>query len=937
MCKLTSVLKVSLVSLALTSASSAALAASGTAAVVYNSGFKEYSDGLAGRLVNAGYAVTEVTSISALGDMSSFDQIWDFDIYNNLSVSDQNSYLDYIQGSKGIFLLGENSGWQNRNQSIVDFIKLAGGGDLSLSTSDYTKQYVTSGFNGAGIVAPDSATPLVYNYGAAFTTIGSGYLIATTGPDGTGYGTGIAFGSGSLANAPTGRIMSFLDINMFRESEWSTYGMALMDRMIAFSAGAFQADPDLPGSGTPPPASPTVIDNSQASFDLSSTAAQQPVISFDGGQLDMTGGGGSNPTVDRNIDILAGGGFINTAGVASTVNGRIGGVGGLFVIGGGSLALTQANSYEGGTAVDGASLILAAPGALSTGGVQMINGTLVLRQGQALANGFNVSGDNAIVTEQGITTLSGDMSGTGALTFLGNANFTGSSTHSGQTSISGGRLAVNGSMRNSTVVATAGSMVGGNGVVGGMIVRSQATAAPGNSIGTLDVAGTLLFEAGSVYEVEVNAAGENDRINATGLVTIEGGSVAVLAGNGNYRPSTDYTIIASDTGVEGAFTPGAITSNLAFLDPSLSYSANAVILTLTRNDLAFADAAATRNQHASATAIESSFGFGSAVFDGFVGASEDQARRGFDSLSGEINASALSVAATDATALVRSLSRRTDDAPVAGSRLWTELAAGRTNFDDNGNAAAVRANARGFVVGFETGNDNVVLGVAGGYTDTNARLDDRAARADVKSVHGAAYAKGSFDAVRLRGGAAYTDLKIDTERTAAIGAVSNALSARIDGRAIQAFGEAGYALPLGLGSIEPFAGINALWLRNKAFVERGGTLALAGSARSHDQVWSTLGLKTAFALGATSPVSVHAKAGWQHALNNKAMISRLAFASGGAPFVAEGTPLARNAVLLDTRVQWQLTDRLGVSAGYAGSLANQGTVHSGQAAVSFRF
>ena len=63
--------------------------------------------------------------------------------------------------------------------------------------------------------------------------------------------------------------------------------------------------------------------------------------------------------------------------------------------------------------------------------------------------------------------------------------------------------------------------------------------APGNSIGTLNVNGNFVQNAGSTYQVEVNAAGQSDRINVSGTATINGGTVQVLAQSGSYRPQHD--------------------------------------------------------------------------------------------------------------------------------------------------------------------------------------------------------------------------------------------------------------------------------------------------------------------------------------------------------------------------------------------------------------
>src|SRR3546814_15148478 len=76
--------------------------------------------------------------------------------------------------------------------------------------------------------------------------------------------------------------------------------------------------------------------------------------------------------------------------------------------------------------------------------------------------------------------------------------------------------------------------------------------APGNSIGRLTVNGDLAFAAGSTHEVEVNAAGEADRLDATGAVTIDStASVAVLAEDGEYAGRPDYVILTGAGGITG--------------------------------------------------------------------------------------------------------------------------------------------------------------------------------------------------------------------------------------------------------------------------------------------------------------------------------------------------------------------------------------------------
>ncbi|WP_164055947.1 hypothetical protein, partial [Serratia marcescens] len=78
--------------------------------------------------------------------------------------------------------------------------------------------------------------------------------------------------------------------------------------------------------------------------------------------------------------------------------------------------------------------------------------------------------------------------------------------------------------------------------------------------------------------------GQSDQIIAGGKATINGGTVKVLAGAGNYAPQPQYTIVTADLAAGGIIgTFNGVTSNLAFLDPSLSYDPDHVYLTMTRN------------------------------------------------------------------------------------------------------------------------------------------------------------------------------------------------------------------------------------------------------------------------------------------------------------------------------------------------------------------
>ena len=114
----------------------------------------------------------------------------------------------------------------------------------------------------------------------------------------------------------------------------------------------------------------------------------------------------------------------------------------------------------------------------------------------------------------------------------GKIELSGINTYSGQTTISGGILALNGTLTNSPVVVAAGGTLKGSGTVGGNLGISGVLA-PGNSPGVLTVAGTTTFNSGSGFEWELDTAAVNTRgvaydgIN-TGAVTGTGATFKIM-------------------------------------------------------------------------------------------------------------------------------------------------------------------------------------------------------------------------------------------------------------------------------------------------------------------------------------------------------------------------------------------------------------------------
>ena len=280
--------------------------------------------------------------------------------------------------------------------------------------------------------------------------------------------------------------------------------------------------------------------------------------------------------------------------------------------GSGTLTLTGNNLYSGGTQIQGGLINFSSLNnfgtgqiTLSGGGLQWATGTttdISSRLAPLGAGGgtFDTNGNN--VTLPRASPAAGGLAKQGQ----GTLNLTGTNTYTGGTTVLAGTLAVNGSVTGNVTVGPAGTL-GGNGTIGGNVAVSG-TLAPGNSIGPLTVNGSFTQAAGSTYQVEANAAGPG-RSHQCRWCGDDPGRHGAGAGPARQlrtgaRPIRSCAPPAACSGVYSG-----VTSNFAFLTPSLSYDANDVFLTLSLGQTAFTPSflALTPNQTAVGAALNQSF------------------------------------------------------------------------------------------------------------------------------------------------------------------------------------------------------------------------------------------------------------------------------------------------------------------------------------------
>ncbi|MFC5386815.1 autotransporter outer membrane beta-barrel domain-containing protein [Aquamicrobium segne] len=126
-------------------------------------------------------------------------------------------------------------------------------------------------------------------------------------------------------------------------------------------------------------------------------------------------------------------------------------------------------------------------------------------------------------------------------------------------------------------------------------------------------------------------------------------------------------------------------------------------------------------------------------------------------------------------------------------------------------------------------------------------------------------------------------------------------------------------------------------MKTDNFDEIGGTAALYGASQSQDVTFSTLGLRgaTDIQIGSISAVA-RGGIGWRHAFGAVTPLTTMAFSSGTA-FDAKGTPIARDAVLIEGGIDINLTKHAVLGVSYQGQASSSAQEHGFNAKLNVRF
>nr|WP_281349764.1 autotransporter domain-containing protein [Pseudoxanthomonas yeongjuensis] len=685
-------------------------------------------------------------------------------------------------------------------------------------------------------------------------------------------------------------------------------------------------------------------------------------IAFDGGTLQTTAAFASA----RDMDLQAGGGtFLTDADLG--LGGVVSGAGTLTKNGDGTLTLTGANTYTGGTRVLDGTLVgdtgsirgdlanngtvvfdqaddatfagkIAGSGTMTKEGVGVLtltgNSALdwSIDAGALVAQAKQFGGDASIADgarlrfTEATGTYAGTLSGAGAFEIAGgNTVFalTGNSAaFTGTTSLESGTLQLGGTLGGNTRIAN-GAVLGGIGTLGS--VDNHGTIAPGNSIGTLTLTGDYLHHDDATLLAEIEQGGTSDLLDIAGSATIEGGTVEVTKAPGQYEGGTRYTLIDAAGGVTGTF--GTLDQDLPFLDLLLGYDANHVYLDVQRNEVDFNIVCGdgTFNQCQVAGALDRiADGEASADMKAALAAVTTLdlpgAQAAFDTLSGEAHGSLTGILLEGHALYGQAVSRRIADRrdETGAGRLqggaWVRAYGASSDLEGDGNAHAADFEQRGLAVGFDAwGDEHWLIGASFNAMsiDADFRPGDRG-EADTKNA--SLYTSFQGEHAYLDAVTSFAWWNNGITRAIVVGDIERQARSEYGGHRFATHLEAGWNFALGQRQqLTPLVSVEYAKLDQEGFREEGAQdLGLIGRSQDVERTTVSAGLRwtTAFERGDwTFEPTLQAR--WLHAVGDEYAEQDVAFA--GAPDIGyrvRGVSWPQDRGLLGVGLQMRHGDNL---------------------------
>lgn len=447
--------------------------------------------------------------------------------------------------------------------------------------------------------------------------------------------------------------------------------------------------------------------------------------------------------------------------------------------------------------------------------------------------------------------------GEGTLVMLG------SNTYHGGTTVEGGTLlALTESFGDKDVVVNGGNF----GVIG---YYDDTFTKTGSYTSSGERKANVVVNAGGTYLV---SSGED--VNVGKLDLKEGAGVSVWTSDSSELLSMwkdGTTLSGSVTADNLAGTTAVGKSHLAFFQSDVVTEGNTITATMKKREGGMAAAATTYNGRGIGSAVESAPQ--SKVFEEFIGATNEQAARTFDSLGSDINFAAQNLAVVNSLTLTRAVKDQAMGYGTAntakldnGVELWATGIGAWSNADAGGASTDLDADFYAGLIGGELQVCSATkLGVffGAGTTDFKGGNDGDI---DSDDIHAGIYGETNVGSIAASYGFTYTWQDRELKRGLVFMDTAGMNTTSYDADIMQLFGEVAYTgLNTDAYSVEPYFGFSWIHAKADGFSEKVGSHTMASDFDNQNIEVTQLGVRGALPFKLASvDMKVKGDVNWMH-------------------------------------------------------------------------
>ena len=273
-----------------------------------------------------------------------------------------------------------------------------------------------------------------------------------------------------------------------------------------------------------------------------------------------------------------------------------------------------------------------------------------------------------------------------------------------------------------------------------------------------------------------------------------------------------------------------------------------------------------------------------------------------------------------------------------GWRTWAAGLGGSSSLDGDHGSGTLNTNVGGVAGGIDYRfNSTALLGVAGGYTDSNLSVDSLNTDGNVQGAHVGIYGVKTFGRIYLAGTAEYAHFENETDRV-----IDFVVNERAKGKFnSDSFGgrlEAGWRRYWGRYAVTPYVGVDAYALDSDGFTENShnlnggpGILGLTFASDSTTSVTSSLGIQfdTQYALAYDRVLTPFVRVAWVHEYDPDRSLRSFLTASPLASFAVDGASAAGDVARVDAGLKLDLSERIALFGFFEGQFGDRAQSYAG--------